>query len=259
MTGTTAPGNWPDQLHIDRVHLEVTRNTDRPGKLASRKLLTERRAHPITGIRQHAAEAHTGRDHTIDLRQGDLRLRPCRSIFGRNARSLQPCPITRPTLGKEKTQRHHHRHFAARQRQRHQRLAVGGLAQRRSILRSDTDRMLALLRHRGVVDHQHGIAAADEPVRLNKQFCLQRRRIPDARSNEMVQLIIIARRKPLRHRLNALAIAGTDQPRHVKRTHLPPRLVTQAIQKRLEPASKLVSSNPMSVLAMVGPPKADHP
>jgi hypothetical protein len=43
----------------------------------------------------------------------------------------------------------------------------------------------------------------------------------------------------LRHRLNALAIAGTDQPRHVEWTHLPPRLVTQPSQKRLEKASKL--------------------
>src|SRR5262249_4388000 len=43
-----------------------------------------------------------------------------------------------------------------------------------------------------------------------------------------------------RHRLNALAIARTDQPRHVERTHLSPRLVTQPIQKRFEKAAKLV-------------------
>ena len=54
-----------------------------------------------------------------------------------------------------------------------------------------------------------------------------------------VQLIIIARCKPRRHRLDALAIAGTDQPRHVKRTHPPSRLVTQTIQKRLHPTAKL--------------------
>ena len=30
----------------------------------------------------------------------------------------------------------------------------------------------------------------------------------------------IARRKPLRHRLNAFAIAETDQTHHIKRTHL---------------------------------------
>ena len=37
--------------------------------------------------------------------------------------------------------------------------------------------------------------------------------------------VIVARCKPLRHRLNTLAIAGSNQPRHVKRAHAPPRLV----------------------------------
>ena len=47
----------------------MPRNADRPGKLAGRERLAERRAHPITGIRQNAAKAYTGRDDTIDLRQ----------------------------------------------------------------------------------------------------------------------------------------------------------------------------------------------
>src|SRR5262249_32530317 len=66
-----------------------------------------------------------------------------------------------------------------------------------------------------------------------------RPRIPDPGRDEVVQLIVFAKPKPLRHRLNALAIARTDQPRHVEWTHLSPRLVTQPIQKRLEKASKL--------------------
>jgi hypothetical protein len=66
------------------------------------------------------------------------------------------------------------------------------------------------LRYRSVVN-QHGIAAADEPVRLDKQFCFHRRCIPDPGRNEVVQSIAFAERKPLRHRLNALAIARTDQ------------------------------------------------
>ncbi len=100
--------------------------------------------------------------------------------------------------------------------------------------------MRALLGNRGVVNHQHGIAAADEPIRLSKQLCLHRRRIPDPVGNEVVQLVIFAKCKPLRHRLNALAIAGADQPRHVERAHLPARFMTQPIQKRLEPTSKLL-------------------
>src|SRR5271154_2437640 len=80
------------------------------------------------------------------------------------------------------------------------------------ILRSDTHRVLALLRHRGVVDHQHRIAAADQMVRLNQQFRLQWRRIPDTSSNKMMQLIIVARRKSLCHWLNALAFTRANQP-----------------------------------------------
>src|SRR5437588_1487014 len=100
--------------------------------------------------------------------------------------------------------------------------------------------MRAFLGYRSVVDHQHGIAAPDEPIRLDKQFGLHRRCIPDPGRNEVVQLIVVTKRKPLRHRLNALAIAGTDQPRHVEWTHLSPRLVTQPNQKRPEKASKLL-------------------
>src|SRR5262249_2394371 len=99
--------------------------------------------------------------------------------------------------------------------------------------------MRAFLGYCGVVDHQHGIAAADQPIRLNKQFRLHRPRIPDPGRNEVVQLIVFAKPKPLRHRLNALTSARTDQPRHVEWTHLSPRLVTQPIHKRLEKASKL--------------------
>src|SRR5271157_925127 len=101
--------------------------------------------------------------------------------------------------------------------------------------------MRTLLGYRSVVDHQHGIAAADQPVRLDKQFCLHTRCIPDPSGNEVVQLIAFAEPESLRHRRNALAIAGTDQSRHVERTHFSPRFVTQPIQKWLEKLSKLCS------------------
>src|SRR5271167_2889596 len=101
--------------------------------------------------------------------------------------------------------------------------------------------MRALLGDSYVVNHQHSIAATHKLVRLNQQFCLQRPGIPDPGSDEVVQLIAGAERKPFRHRLNALAIAWTDQTRHVERTHLSPRLVAQASQKRLEPTPKIAS------------------
>src|SRR5262249_19392091 len=56
-----------------------------------------------------------------------------------------------------------------------------------------THRMRAFLRYCGAVDHQHGIAAANQPIRLNKQFRLHRPRIPDPSRNEVVQLIVFAK------------------------------------------------------------------
>jgi hypothetical protein len=99
--------------------------------------------------------------------------------------------------------------------------------------------VLTLLRHGRVVDHQHRITAAYELIGLHEKLCLQRSRVPNASSNKMVQLVIVTRRKPLRHRRNALAITWPDQPRHIKRAHPPPRLVTEPFQRRLEPAPKL--------------------
>src|SRR5258708_36189568 len=60
LTGTAAPSNRPDHLHIGRVHLEVTRNTDRPGKFASCEPLAERRAPPSTGLCRHPGKTDTG-------------------------------------------------------------------------------------------------------------------------------------------------------------------------------------------------------
>src|SRR5277367_5244411 len=94
-------------------------------------------------------------------------------------------------------------------------------------------------------------------VRLNEQFRLQWRRIPDTSSNKMMQLIIVARRKSLCHWLNALAFTRANQPCHVEGTHPPPRLVIQAIQKRLQPTSKLAL--PIRRCPPHGPPSKSRP
>jgi len=188
--------------------------------------LTERRAEAVTGIRQYTTETNPGCDHPIDLGQRHLWLGSCCAMLDWNTSTLQTCRIARPALGKEETQCHHYRHFTPRKRQRYQRLAIGRLAKRRGVLRSDTNRTIALLRHRCVVDDQHRIFAADETISLNEQLRLQWRRIPDAISDKMVQLVIVARRQPRRHRLHALAIARSDQPRNIQRAHPPSRLMT---------------------------------
>lgn len=71
--------------------------------------------------------------------------------------------------------------------------------------------MLSLLEHRGVINHQHRVAATHEFIRLYKQFGLDRSRIPDPRRDKVVQLIVRPDLNSLGHRLNALAIARTDQ------------------------------------------------
>src|SRR5437868_6639687 len=100
--------------------------------------------------------------------------------------------------------------------------------------------MLALLEHRCVINHQHSVTAAHELVRLNNQFSLNRSRIPDPGRDEVVQPIVRPKRKPLGHRLNALAITRTDQSRYVSWAHPPPRLVPQSVQKRPEPALQVL-------------------
>ena len=156
-------GNRPDQLYPDRIHLKVTRDTNSPSNATCREPLTERRPEAVTRIRQYTAEANPGSDHPIDLSQRDLWLGPCCAMLDWNTSTLQTRRIARPALGKEETQCHHYRHFTPRKRQRYQRLAIGCLAERRGVLRSDANRTIALLRQRGVVDDKHRILAAYEP------------------------------------------------------------------------------------------------
>lgn len=73
-----------------------------------------------------------------------------------------------------------------------------------------------------------------------EQLCLQRSRVPDTVRNGMVQLVVVARGKALRHRLNALEIAKTDQSRSVGRPLPLPGLMTQPVQERRQPSFEFV-------------------
>jgi hypothetical protein len=61
-----------------------------------------------------------------------------------------------------------------------------------------------------------GVRAANQLVRLERKLALQRSLIPDPVRHEMVQPVVIARRDPLGHRADALAIARADRPRHIE-------------------------------------------
>src|SRR6516162_175884 len=80
-----------------------------------------------------------------------------------------------------------------------------------AVLRN-TDWLGAFLSYCSVINHQHRIAAPDQPIVLDQQLSFQGRCIPDPGGDEVMQLIVVARCQPLRHRLNALAVPGTDQP-----------------------------------------------
>lgn len=112
--------------------------------------------------------------------------------------------------------------------------------------------MSALLRQGRVIDDQHRIRAADHLVRLARQFFLQRAGVPDAARNEMVQSIVAVRHQPGSHRLNALALAGTEQTAHIERAHLPPPFVAEPRQKRLKPLRDLVIPRPHRALHLIG-------
>ncbi|GEM_PF-6192908 len=50
----------------------------------------------------------------------------------------------------------------------------------------------------------------------------------------MVQAVVLAWSKPFRHRLDTLAVTGTDKPRHIEGAHLSSLLVSKFIQKWLQ-------------------------
>ena len=57
-TRATPPGNGPEQTHVDGVHLQVTRDTDRPSKIACREAVAKRRAQRRTFITRAARVVH---------------------------------------------------------------------------------------------------------------------------------------------------------------------------------------------------------
>ena len=165
-------------------------------------------------------------------------VRAARQVLG-HAGLRHPLGVAGPAFRQKQAQADHHRNLVPRQRQRHQRLAIGGLAERRGVLRRDADRMRPLLRQRRVVDDKDCAGSADQLVRLDREFLFQRRFVPDAARNEMMQLVVVAGRPSRRHRLDALAVARPNQPRHVERAHPPARLVSEPRQERRKPPLKI--------------------
>lgn len=169
------------------------------------------------------------------LEKRDLGLGLEGAVFSRYTGLVQASEVTRPGLRQEQAQGHRHGNLALGQGERDERLAVRVLAQNRGILGRDPDRMAALLRQGCVVNDQVGIRPTHQPVGLGQEFGFERRGIPAACGDEMVEPVMAAQTKAARHRLHTLALARADQTRHVERAHHPPRRVREPGQERLKP------------------------
>ena len=176
LTGTAASGNRPDNLHIGRIYLEVPRDTDCPGKFAICEPLAKRRAQP------KPASAKTQPKRTPAAMTRSIPSEPSPVLFVPfDIRPEHPLALTDPVCSSNS------REETAAMPARlvlplAQASAIPGSGSWRSCLapkhlRRDTHRLRAFLGYCGVVDHQHGIAAADQPICLNKQFRLHRPRI----------------------------------------------------------------------------------
>lgn len=203
--------------------------------------MPERPADAVAGIGQHAAEAHAGGGDAVDLGQGDLGLglRHTRRLGHAGGRATDG--IVGPALGQEQPQPDRDRHFAARERERHQCLAVRLLAELAAILRPDTHEARALLRDGRVIDHQHRVRAADQLIGRIGQHAPQRRILPRGTADEVVQLVVSAKPDAGRDRLHALRPVGSKQATYVERSPTPPRAAPHHIKKRRQPLIEIVA------------------
>ena len=110
---------------------------------------------------------------------------------------------------------------------------------RRRIAR-DPDRVLPLLRQRGVVDDEKAALVPDQTISLLQQGRLERGAVPDARRDEMVKPVLAYLTRPGRHRLHALAVPRADQTSNVEGAHPPTRRMRQPGQERLKPSFEIV-------------------
>jgi hypothetical protein len=62
-------GHWPNELHANRMHLEVTSNANGPGELARREALAERRTEALAGVSLGATTVNLV-EHTVQQRLG---------------------------------------------------------------------------------------------------------------------------------------------------------------------------------------------
>jgi len=226
------------QTRGHRVHELVARNADRPAQSKICQSTAKLGAHPIASVGEDVSERCTGRHHPLDFIEGDLPLRAKHDLFGYSALSTSR-GIFCPGLGEVEPQRHRDRHVVARQRQRHERLAVGTFPELSTVLMGYADRVCALLHQGRVVNDQMRLATADQRLRLLEQYALVARSFPWRRRHEVMKLLMVAGALTSRHGLHAFALPRSDQSTQVDRRPAPLTLVPELGQKWLHPLLKL--------------------
>jgi hypothetical protein len=200
----------PEQLDRAQVDVLGLQDTDGPSEASCAQALAEGGARPVAGVRQHAAEADAGSKDPVDLGKCNVRLRQGAAVLLGHPGPGAALPVGDPLIRQEQPQPDRQRRLIPGQGERDQDLAVRLFAQGAAILPGHTDRVLALLRTRGVVDHQHGTWATNQRVRLPGQDPPQRRIVPGRAGNEVLQRIVAAQPEPHRERLPALAAVRTE-------------------------------------------------
>src|SRR3974390_3266151 len=116
--------------------------------------------------------------------------------------------------------------------------------------------MRALLGERSVIDHQHGIAAADELICLDEQLCFQRLGIPYPARDEMVQLIVF---RQLQTPPPSAECSCGRQDRSVLSRKEDTSVAAPYAPTEPEMALESVQAPSASPSPWSTPPKADHP
>ena len=176
-------------VHVGRGDLLDPGHAHGPLHAAGAQRPAEGGTAPVARVREHDAEGRAGRTDAVQLLERDLPLGAGRAAVRGDSGAAAPGGVGGPLGGQEEAQGHRDGHLAAGQRERDERLAVRVLAGRAGVLVGHPDRAVALLGQRRVVHHQHGVAAADQPLGYLDEDVLQRGRVPGRGAHEVVQLL----------------------------------------------------------------------
>ena len=193
---------------------------------------SERRVDPVTGVRQHDALRHALGARGADLVEGDLRFGLEHNVLG-NAGSCPANRVGRPILGKIEPKGDRQACMLVGGRQRDRDLTIVLLAKLTAILPGDPHRMNALLGESRVVDNPGAYLAAlldgrkDKGSNPPQQILLRPVGVGDKMVQRLMRALDAAGFDAGRYRLNALSIAGKNEPRTVGAKWRPPIRVPQ--------------------------------